>query len=50
MGQDQRAMLKDYCSTLQQFYTAFYGNTMILTFLHFSDNKNEPDKRDETYE
>jgi len=57
MGQDQRVTLKDYWSTLEQYFMAFYGKTMkrdrfyhILRFLHFSDNKNEPDKTDETYD
>jgi hypothetical protein len=57
MGHDQRDRLKDYWSTLEQFFMAFYGNTMkldrflhILSFLHFSDNRNEPDKTDENYD
>jgi hypothetical protein len=28
MGHDQRDRLKDYWSTLEQFFMAFYGNTM----------------------
>jgi hypothetical protein len=57
MGHDQKDRLKDYWSTLEQFFMAFYGNTMkrdrllhILRFLHFSDNKNEPYKTDENYD
>jgi hypothetical protein len=57
MGHDQRDRLKDYWSTLEQFFMAFYRNTMkrdrflhILRFLHFSDNRNEPDKTDENYD
>jgi len=57
MGQDQRDTLNDYWSTLEQYFMAFYGKTMkwdrfyhILRFLHFSDNKNEPDKTDENYD
>jgi len=56
MGQDQTDTLKDYWLTLGQYFIAFYANTMkrdrvynILTFLHFSDNRNEPDKTDENY-
>ena len=54
---DQRDMLKDYLSTLEQYFMAFYGNTMkrgrfyhILRFLHVSDNKNEADKTDVNYD
>jgi hypothetical protein len=57
MGHNQRDRLKDYWSTLEQYFMAFYRNTMkrdiflhFLRFLHFSDNKNEPDKTDENYE
>jgi hypothetical protein len=46
MGHDLRDMLKDYWSTLEQYFTAFCGNTMkrdrfyhIYRFLHGSDNK-----------
>jgi predicted nucleotidyltransferase len=56
MGHDQRDRLKDYWSTLEQFFMAFYGNTMkrdiflnFLRFLYFSD-KNEPDKTAENYD
>lgn len=54
---DQRDMLKDYLSTLEQYFVAFYGNTMkqdrfyhILRFLHMSDKKNEADKKDVNYD
>jgi len=50
-------MLKDYRSTLEQYFTAFYRNTMkrdrfchILGFLHFSHNKNELDKTYENFD
>ena len=56
MRQDQRDTLKVYWSTLGQYFIAFHANTMkrdrvynILTFLHFSDNRSEPDKTDENY-
>ena len=46
--------LTDYWSRSYNFHTPFYGNAMkrdrffhILRFLHFTDNRNEPDKRDE---
>jgi hypothetical protein len=49
-------MLKDYWSTLEQFYVAFYKNTfnldgfyLILRFLHFSDNKIDHDEADDNY-
>jgi hypothetical protein len=57
MCHDQRDRLKDYWSTLEQFFMVFYGNTMkwdrffhILRFLLFSDNRNEPDKTGENYD
>jgi hypothetical protein len=58
MCDDQRDRLKDYwSSTLEQFFLAFYRNTMkqdrffhILRFLHFSDNRNEPDKTGKNYD
>ena len=28
MGHNQRGMLKDYWWTLEEYFTAFYGNTM----------------------
>jgi len=51
IGHDQRDTLKSYWSTLEQFFMPFYRNPMkwdsffhILTFLHFGNNKNEPNK------
>jgi len=50
----QRDTLKDCWSTLEQYLTAFYGNTVkqdrlfhMLRFLQFSGNNNEPDKTDD---
>ena len=44
----------DYWAMTNQFHTSFYSSTMkrdrylhILRFLHFTDNKNEPDMMDE---
>ena len=49
-----RDKLTDYWATTNQFHTSFYSSTMkwnryfhILRFLHFTDNKNEPDMTDE---
>jgi len=46
--------MKDYWSTVDQYYTAFNCNILkqeglyhVLRFLHFRDNKNEHDKTDE---
>jgi len=46
--------MKDYWSTVDQFFTAFHFNILkqdrlycVLRFLHFSDNKNEHDKTEE---
>jgi hypothetical protein len=57
MGHNQIDVLKDYWSTLEQYFVAIYGKTMkrdkfshILRFLYFSDIKNEPDKTDENYD
>jgi len=54
MGHCIRDKLTDYWSRSYNFHTPFYGNTMkrdrffhILRFLHFTDNRNEPDMRDE---
>ena len=56
MGHDQRDMLKDYWSTLDQYLMAFYRNTVnrdrfchMLRFIRFSDNKTEREKTDENY-
>jgi hypothetical protein len=57
MFHDHRDRLRCYWSTLEQFSVAFYRNTLnwdkffhILKFLHFSDNKNEPDKTNNNYD
>ena len=54
MGHCIRDKLTDYWSRAENFYTSFYSNAMkwdrffhILRFLHFTDNKNEPDMADE---
>jgi hypothetical protein len=54
MSHDHRDRLKGNWSKLEHFFMAFYENTMKqdrflhnLRFLHFSDNRNEPDKTDE---
>jgi len=51
MGHGVRDKLTDYWSTLDQLYTPFYGTMMkrdrylhILRCLHFTDNRNEPDR------
>jgi hypothetical protein len=56
MGHDER-QIQRLLVTLEQFFMAFYGNTMkldiffhILRFLYFSDNKNEPHMIDEHYD
>jgi len=50
MGHCIRDKLTDYWSRAYNFHTPFYGNCMkqdrffhIFRFLHFTDNKNEPD-------
>jgi hypothetical protein len=57
MGHDIKDTLKAYWSTSEQFSTPFYGKTMkrdrffhILRFLHFSNNRNEPDKTDNKFD
>jgi hypothetical protein len=52
MGHDLKDTLHDYWST--QLHAPFYGETMtrdrflnVLRFLHFADNSQSPDKRDE---
>ena len=54
MGHYIRDKLTDYWSMDENFYTSFYSNAIkrdrffhILRFLHFTDNKNEPDMTDE---
>ena len=53
MGHGVRDKLTDYWSTLDQLYTTFYGTMMkqdkyfhILRYLHFTDNRNEPERKD----
>jgi hypothetical protein len=53
MGHCIRGKLTDYWSRADHFHTTFYTNAMkrdrflhILRFLHFIDNKNEPDVTD----
>ena len=50
MGHGIRDKLTHYWATTNQFLTNFYGSAMkrdryfqTLRFLHFTDNKNEPD-------
>ena len=57
MGHCIRDTLTDYWSRSYNFHTPFYGNAMkqdrffhILRFLHFTDNRNEPDMRDENFD
>jgi len=57
IGHDPKGTLKDYWSTLEQYFTAFYRNAMkrdrfyhIFGFLHFSHNKNELDKTCENFD
>jgi len=57
MGHGVRDKLTDYWSTLDQLYTPFYGTMMkwdrylhILLYLHFTDNRNEPDRTDKTFD
>jgi len=51
MRHNQRDILRDYWLTQEEFHMAFKGKTMktgtcfhAFRSLHFSDNKNEPDK------
>jgi len=57
MGHGVRDKLTDCWSTLDQLYTPFYGTMMnrdrylhILRYLHFTDNRNEPDRTDENFD
>jgi len=57
MGHGVRDKLTDYWSTLDQLYTPFYGTMMkrdryhhILRYLHFTDNRNEPDMTDKKFD
>ena len=54
MGHCIRDKLTDYWAMSNQFHTSYYGRAMkldkyfhIIPFLHFTDNKNEPDMKDE---
>jgi len=57
MGHGVRDKLTDYWSTLGQLYTPFYGTMMkrdqylhIPCYLHFTDNRNEPDRTDKNFD
>ena len=57
MGHGVRDKLTEYWSTLDQLYTPFYGTMMkrdqylrILRYLHFTDNRNEPDRTDKNFD
>ena len=57
VGHGVRDQLTDYWSILDQLYTPFYGTMMnrdrylhILRYLHFTDNRNEPDRTDENFD
>jgi len=57
MGHGVRDKLTDYWSTLDQLYTPFYGTIMkrdrylhILRYLHFTNNRNEPDRTDKNFD
>ena len=57
MGHGVRDKLTDYWATVDQQYTLFYSTVMkrdqyihILCYLHFTDNRNEPDKADKNFD
>ena len=57
MGHGVKDKLTDYWATVDQLYTPFYGTMMkrdwyrhILRYLHFTDNRNEPDRTDENFD
>ena len=57
MGHQVRDRLSDYWGTSDQLYMAFFSSAMkrdryfhILRFLHFTDNKNEPDRKDDNFD
>jgi hypothetical protein len=57
MGHGVKDKLTDFWSTLEQVCTPFYGTIMnrdrylhILRYLHFTDNRNEPDRTDENFD
>ena len=54
MGHGVRDKLTDYWATADQLYTPFDGTIIrwdrylyVLRYLHFTDNRNESDRRDE---
>ena len=57
MGHGVRDKLTDYWSTVEQLNTPFCGTMMkrdrylhVLRYLHFADNRNEPERTDENFE
>ena len=57
MEHDVRDKLTDYWERGDQLYTPFYGTMMkldrylhILRYLHFTDNRNKPDRTDENFD
>jgi len=57
MGHGIRDKLTDYWATMDQLYTLFYSTMMkqdrylhILRYLHFTDNRNEPDRTDKNFD
>jgi len=57
MGHGVRDKLTDYWATVDQLYTPFYGTIMkwdrylhFLRYLHFTDNRNEPDRNDKNFD
>jgi len=57
MGHGVRDKLTDFWSTVDQLYAPFYGTVMkwdlfihILRYLHFTDNRNELDRTDESFD
>jgi len=57
MGHGVREKLTDYWVTVDQLYTPFYGTMMkwdrylhIIRYLHFTDNRNEPERTDENFD
>jgi len=57
MGHGVIDKLTDYLATVNQLYTPFCGTMMkrdrylhILRYLRFTDNRNEPDRKDENFD
>jgi len=57
MGHGVRDNLRGYWSTVDQLYTHFHSTMMkqdqylhILSYLHFTDNRYEPDRADKNFE